>query len=186
MNDLRTLATPRLNLIPATASLLQAEMEDRRLFFQMLGVRAIEDWPPADLVDVLPLFREQLERHPDLAGWLSWYWVLRREDASHRAGREAPSSAGVLIGSGGFKGRPEDGQVEIGYHVRQAHRRRGYATEALRALLAWAFAHPEVTDVIAEAAADNAASIALLEKLGFARLGHGSEPGLVRLRVDRL
>jgi ribosomal-protein-alanine N-acetyltransferase len=183
VTELNRLATARLDLVPATAPLLRAEMEDPRLFFRMLGVHAIEDWPPEDLVEALPLFREQLERHPDLAGWLSWYWVLRPEDAPDlRSSDRAPGPAAlaILIGSGGFKGRPEDGRVEIGYHVREAHRRRGYATEALRALLTWAFAHPEVRNVIAETAADNAASIGLLEKLGFARAGDGSRPGLVR------
>jgi RimJ/RimL family protein N-acetyltransferase len=157
-------------------------MEDSCRFFHMLGVRAIERWPPEELVEVLPLFREQLERHPDLAGWLSWYWVLRPEDAPDLSGPDrapSPPVPAILIGSGGFKGPPESGRVEIGYHVREAHRRRGYATEALGALLAWAFAHPEVRDVRAETEADNAASIGLLEKLGFACVGDGSRPGLL-------
>jgi RimJ/RimL family protein N-acetyltransferase len=164
-------------------------MEDPCRFFHLLGVRAIERCPPGDLVEALPLFREQLERHRDLAGWLSWYWVLRPEEALDLSGPDrAPSipAPATLIGSGGFKGPPEGGRVEIGYHVREAHRRRGYATEALRALLAWAFAHPEVRGVIAETAADNAASIGLLEKLGFARAGDGSRPGLIRFAARRV
>jgi RimJ/RimL family protein N-acetyltransferase len=183
MTDFCSLTTPHLRLVPATAPLLQAETEDPRLFFHMLTVHAVDDWPPEDMLEVLPLFREQLERHPNRVGWLSWYWVLRPEDASElRSLDRAPSppAPAILVGSGGFKGPPEDGRVEIGYHVREAHRRRGYAEEALRALLAWAFARPEVRDVIAETAADNAASIGLLEKLGFARVGDGSRPGLIR------
>jgi ribosomal-protein-alanine N-acetyltransferase len=193
MTDLHRLTTGRLVLVPATAPLLRAEIEQPRIFFHSLGVQAIDDWPPEDLADVLPLFHAQLERHPDLTGWLSWYWVLRPGDASvlrssNLSSDRAPGSPapGILIGSGGFKGRPEDGRVEIGYYVREAHRRRGYATEALRALLPWALAHAEVSDVIAETATDNTASTGLLEKLGFALVGDGSRPGLIRFAAQAL
>jgi RimJ/RimL family protein N-acetyltransferase len=179
----RLLTTVRLDLIPATAPLLRAEIEDPCLFFHQLRVHAIEDWPPQDLGEALPLFREQLERDPDLVGWLSWYWVLRPGDAPDLKSGDlvpGPPALAILIGSGGFKGRPEDDAVEIGYHVREGHRRRGYATEALRALLTWAFVQGQVRVVTAETSADNAASVALLEKLGFARTGDGSRPGLIR------
>ena len=39
----------------------------------------------------------------------------------------------------GLKGPPDaEGLVEIGYSVLETHQRRGYATEAVRALIAWA------------------------------------------------
>jgi RimJ/RimL family protein N-acetyltransferase len=110
-------------------------------------------------------------------GWLSWYWVLRGEDASELRGS---SGSAILIGSGGFKGPPQDGEVEIGFQVRKVQRRRGYAAEALRALVTWAVSHPDVRSVIAETAENNVASIGLLEKLGFARVGDGSRSGLIR------
>jgi hypothetical protein len=46
MTDVRNIATARLDLIPATASLLRAETEDPHLFFRLLGVRFVDDWPP--------------------------------------------------------------------------------------------------------------------------------------------
>jgi RimJ/RimL family protein N-acetyltransferase len=119
--------------------------------------------------------------------------VLRREDAVHSgaagghpdcSGAPAPPTA-VLVGGGGFTGPPEDGRVEIGYHVREASRRRGYAAEGVRALLDWAFAHSEVGEAIAETVADNLASMGLLKKLGFTRVGSGSQPGLVRFVASR-
>jgi RimJ/RimL family protein N-acetyltransferase len=182
MNGTSRLATPRLDLIPATASLLRAEAEDPGRFLRLLGVRTVEGWPPEDLADALPFFQRQLARDPALAGWYAWYWVLRRPGRAPDPLSDRPAP-GVLVGSGGFKGPPEDGGVEIGYHVREPHRRRGYASEALHALLNWAFAHAEVDEVVAETSPDNIPSIRLLEKLGFVRVG--SQPGLIRFAARR-
>jgi RimJ/RimL family protein N-acetyltransferase len=167
---------------------MRAEMRGPRFLSDALGVQAADDWPPRDLADALPYFHRQLLHAPHLVGWFSWYWVLRHEDAVHsgaagghpdRSGAPVPPTA-VLVGGGGFTGPPEDSRVEIGYHVREASRRRGYAAEAVRALLDWAFAHSEVREVIAETVADNRASMRLLKKLGFTRVESGSQPGLVR------
>jgi hypothetical protein len=111
----KKLTTARLDLIPATGALVRAEIEDLGALFRLLAVEPAPDWPPADTVDALPIFAEQLERNPTLAGWLSWYWVLRGERPA-------------LVGNGGFKGPPgPDGAVELGYFVRSRFRRQGYA-----------------------------------------------------------
>lgn len=169
------LVTPRLALIAATAELIHAELHDRRRFFRFLRVEEALDWPPADLVDALPVFQRELEEHPELVGWLAWYWILRCDEGN----------LDVLVGGGGFKGPPRGGMVEIGYHVREAHRRRGYATEAVRALVSWAFSHAGVQIVAADTATDNTASRALLERLSFVPAGAGSEPGLIRYELRR-
>ncbi len=202
-SSLSKLVTPRLDLVPATASLVRAEMEGPRRLRRLLDAWVPEAWPPGDLAEALPVFRERLERQPELAGWFSWYWVLVRPEAPPAAapcrpggrgggapvteGRiadcgqaEAGDGALVLIGGGGFHGPTVDGSVEIGYHVVRRYRRRGYATEALLALLVWAFSHDQVRTVLAETAPDNAASLALLLRLGFARSAGVSPEGLVR------
>jgi RimJ/RimL family protein N-acetyltransferase len=156
-------------------------MRGPRFLGEALGVQVHDGWPPPDLAEVLPFYHRELLNAPHLAGWFPWYWVLRPKDDPGGATRSAK-----LVGAGGFTGPPEDGRVEIGYHVQAGHRRRGYAAEAVQALLEWAFGHPEVEEVMAEAAADNGASIGLLEKLGFSRVGPGSQPGLIRfeMRID--
>jgi RimJ/RimL family protein N-acetyltransferase len=162
-----------LDLIPATGALVRAEIEDLGTLFRLLGVEPAPDWPPVGTMDALPIFAEQLERNPALVGWLSWYWVLRGERS-------------VLVGNGGFKGPPgPEGAVEIGYFVRSWFRRQGYATEAATRLVAWAFASPQVAQVVAETMADNVASILVLQQLGFGRAGVGSEPGLIRFELAR-
>lgn len=47
---------------------------------------------------------------------------------------------GLVIGSGGFHGPPVCGEVEIAYAVAPSARALGYATEAVRALVAFAAA----------------------------------------------
>jgi ribosomal-protein-alanine N-acetyltransferase len=41
----------------------------------------------------------------------------------------------TLVGFGGYKGPPTDGEVEIGYSVAPSHRRRGHATAAAQLLV---------------------------------------------------
>jgi RimJ/RimL family protein N-acetyltransferase len=60
---------------------------------------------------------------------------------------------------------------EVGYMLAPEARGRGTMTRALRLLVAWAFAELALTRVQAFASPDNARSIALLERLGFAREG---------------
>jgi RimJ/RimL family protein N-acetyltransferase len=170
------LITPQLRLIPTTAALVQAEIESQDLFSQALGAKVPENWPPELLVDVLPLFLEQLKQDPSLVGWLSWYWVLQRE----------ATEEGLLIGSGGFKGQPQtDGAVEIGYSILPQYQGRGYATEAVAGLLAWVFSCGEATRAIAETPPENRASIRVVAKLGFDCTGQGSEVGTVRFELTR-
>jgi RimJ/RimL family protein N-acetyltransferase len=77
-----------------------------------------------------------------------------------------------VIGSVGFHGRPnENGQVEIGYHVEPGFRRRGFATEAVRALLDWAAAEHGIRRFRASVAPSNEPSLAVVARLGFRQTG---------------
>ena len=157
--------TRRLELIPATAVLVQAEIEDPSRFFNLLGVAVADDWPSENLQGVLPLFLEALQ-DPANVGWLAWYWIDRAENA--------------IVGGGGFKGQPSDDRTaEIGYETRPAYRRRGYASEAVAALADWALSRPGVHRVFAETKSDNTGSIKVLMATGFVPAGSGSEPALV-------
>jgi len=170
MNELTTL---RLRLVPATAELTRLEVEARDRFFDQLQVAYAPDWPSENLAAALPIFLEALDRDPSLVGWMAWYWIL-----------EGPSAC-ELVGGGGFKGKPMDGIVEIGYETRPAFQRRGFATEAVGRLTQWALTHRTVDAVVAEADAGNAASIGILRRTGFREIGPGSDPGLRRYRLDK-
>ena len=86
--------------------------------------------------------------------------------------------AGV-IGSVGFN-RTEGDAWEIGYWVDKAVQRKGVATEAARALLAWGEAKFGVTQFVAGHFQDNPASGRVLEKLGFERVGEKQLYSLAR------
>lgn len=88
-----------------------------------------------------------------------------------------------MIGDMCFKGPSE--RPEIGYGLLNAYQNRGYATEAARALCAWALAQPNVTAVEAETDPGNAASQRVLQKLGFVPTGETGEEG-PRFRLKKI
>lgn len=75
--------------------------------------------------------------------------------------------SGALIGGVGFKGAPgEDGAVEINYGLVPQARGRGFATEAVMALVAHAGARG-VHAVLAETDSANLASQSVVRRAGF-------------------
>jgi RimJ/RimL family protein N-acetyltransferase len=90
-------------------------------------------------------------------GW-GTYAIVRTED-------------GRAVGGIGFHSAPdEEGRVEIGYDVTEGARGRGYATEAVTAIAAWALSQPGVTAVTANTDLDNGLSQRVLERAGFVRI----------------
>lgn len=86
---------------------------------------------------------------------------------------------GALVGSMELDGIDlRRSQAELGYWVRTDRTRRGYATEAARAILLYAFQTLGLHKVRADVAVGNHPSARVLEKLGFTREG--------TLREDRL
>ncbi|ANW19371.1 GNAT family N-acetyltransferase [Streptomyces clavuligerus] len=82
---------------------------------------------------------------------------------------------GRAIGGVGFHGPPDEaGSVTIGYSLIPAERGRGYATEALRGLLAHA-RESGVRRVEGDAGHDNAASQRVMRAAGMERIGEDEE-----------
>ena len=75
-----------------------------------------------------------------------------------------------------FRGRPDDtGAVRIGYGLAESARGHGYATEAVRALLAWARGQDGLTCVLADTTRSNVASQKVMERAGMHRIGEDGE-----------
>ena len=121
-------------------------------------------------------------------------WLLRTEvdPASFRdAWRQAVADPddhsvavaldGVVIGTVsldvvdgmGQPGMPPRTEAELGYTFDPAYGGRGYATEAVTAMVAHAFGRLGVRRITAGCFADNLASVRILEKLGMRREQHG-------------
>lgn len=92
-------------------------------------------------------------QHPDQWDWYA-IWIIELSDGTH-------------IGDLCFKGLDSNGVAEIGYGILEEYQGQGYATEAVKAALRWAFQNPNVTAIEAETDANNAASKRVLEKCGF-------------------
>lgn len=83
---------------------------------------------------------------------------------------------GVVVGDIGFHGPPDPvHSVTVGYGLAPSARGQGYATEALRALIAWAMAQPEVRRVEADAVHANLASQRVMERAGMRYVGSDAQ-----------
>ena len=156
--------------------MILAALEGNEALGASLSASVQPTWPPEYLdAPSLESVLRRMEEGQAPAVWWLYFVILRRTDA----GRS-------LIGSAGYKGPPsDDGMVEVGYGIVRDQHRQGYASEAVRGLLARAFAAPEVTRVTAETYPELVGSIGVLRKCGFRLIGEGSEPGVIRYELTR-
>jgi [ribosomal protein S5]-alanine N-acetyltransferase len=92
---------------------------------------------------------------------------------------------GAFIGWCGLaRWNPDHRSASMGYCLDDAAWGNGYATEAARALLQWAFDTLDLNRVQAETDTRNAASARVLEKLGFVREGWLREDCVVNGEVS--
>ena len=82
----------------------------------------------------------------------------------------------MLVGSCGFKGRAVNGVVEMGYEVAVDYRGRGLATEMATALMGFALAQDEVTNVLAHTLAIENESCKVLKKIGMQKIDELEDP----------
>ncbi len=130
----------------------------------------IEQLSDEERAQVSPLWLERAFAVTESDPWLHGFKVTLRED-------------GTIIGDAGIKGPPsEDGFVEIAYGIEPDHQGHGFATEAARALTAFAKEAAGVRVVRAHTKHDNIASSRVLTKCGFRFVGDVIDPedGLVQ------
>lgn len=166
----------RLRLIPLTHEQLQLTHADRQAMELSLGLN-----PSAMLVDSLyqheiddaminfwlPKTREHAEQY---LWYTSWEIVLKNTN--------------TIIGGMGFGGEPNEiGEVETGYMIDGNHHNKGYATEALRTMIHWAFTHDAVQAIIICTYTDNLPSRKMVDKCGFKQVD--DVDGLLTYRLIR-
>jgi len=135
---------------------------------------------PADLRDIDAI--REIVSEKELADLLIWPWppdeATIRDRLTSAKARAGLISAVVL--NGFTIGRVSAGGGNIGFMFRRAYWGRGYASEAVRAKIAKAFADPSVDKLEAGSWEGNAASIRLLERCGFEQTGWGKAYSYVR------
>jgi RimJ/RimL family protein N-acetyltransferase len=174
--DASSIRTDSLRLIAVEPFHVEALSRDKRELAEVLGVAMPDGWPQfPEAFSSQDGGSRRSERPP--TDWRDYFFV-------HPRGR-------ALVGNGGFTGDPDDsGVVEIGYEIAPEHRNRGFATEAARAMIGYAFAHADarVAAVVAHTLAETNASNAVLRKAGmsFVAVVDDPEVGKVwRWRISR-
>ncbi|MEK4247459.1 GNAT family N-acetyltransferase [Psychrobacillus sp. FSL K6-2684] len=139
------LETERLEIIPCTQGSAQIAVE-----------QSYDNGPQ------ISMSLEMLKADATSLGWGTWLVVEKRN--------------GKVIGDIGFKGKPDaDNQVEVGYGFLKEYWNKGYATEAVGAIMQWAFATGLVEVIIAETLLDNYGSMRVLEKLDMKKVETSEE-----------
>ena len=99
---------------------------------------------------------------------------LFRDNSGFAFAMTAPASDGALVGSIDLQ-PVGDREAEIGYWVGLPYQGRGYASEAVKAVLGFAAETLAVERIWARVAQDNLASIRVLEKNGMRLKGRGTQ-----------
>lgn len=169
------LATPRLRLVPVNGTTARADLAGPEHLSIALDSDLAEDWPPVLWAHDLPAVAHSLATERDDDGWRPWYWLLRQADGSLR-----------LIGVGGFSGPPDaHGAVTLGFSLVPSLWRRGYASEAVAALVEWASRQPDMQVIEAFTEGADAGGTKVLRNNGFVQLGWGETPGVLRFELRR-
>ncbi|MEA2678186.1 MAG: [ribosomal protein S5]-alanine N-acetyltransferase [Chloroflexota bacterium] len=118
-------------------------------------------WMADELENFLKFRLAQLVVDPTIHPWLGRAMILTEDGGSQR-----------VVGSIGFHGPPDkENRLEVGYSVDPPYRRRGYASESVKALFDWAHRAHGITRFVASISPDNEPSLNLTAALGFLRVG---------------
>jgi RimJ/RimL family protein N-acetyltransferase len=143
------LTTPRLRLRPLSPAGMQDLLDGRPSDGQRWA-----DGYPLDGTLVSVAMQADLVKHGVERGPFGHFQVLMRDED-------------LVIGGIGFHAPPDDlGEVSIGFGIVPVARQRGFAREALAALLEWALQQPEVRTVHADTDLVNLASQRVLLAAG--------------------
>jgi RimJ/RimL family protein N-acetyltransferase len=152
-------AAPALNTIPPTERLVFLTLEERHRRALAAGKAELARLLAVAIPDSWPEFPEAFAPAPEdvvprRTQWDGYLFI-------------APARS-ALVGNGGFHGPPNDlGEVEIGYEIAAEFRNNGYATEAVRGFVEFAFSDAAVRSVIAHTLAEKNPSNSVLARAGF-------------------
>ena len=144
--------------MPVTSEHVEALLEGDDVFAERFGLTVVPGY--LDFPEALLATRDAL-RNGTSSEWWSQLFV--------------DTDADELVGFGGYKGPPVDGDVEIGYSIAPSRRERGFATEVARIMIERARA-AGCTSVSAHTLAEDNASTRVLRRVGMTRVDELVDP----------
>ena len=151
-----TLETPRLRL----RHFAQGDLPSLLAYRNDPAVARYQSWDSMSEAEARNFIQEMSTSRPGVPG--EWFQFA----VEVRAG-------GAHIGDCALHTRGDDPRLgEVGYSLATPWQGQGYASEALRAVLDFAFSELHMHRIIATVDTRNAPSIALVERLGFRREAH--------------
>ncbi|WP_053220301.1 GNAT family N-acetyltransferase [Virgibacillus senegalensis] len=146
-------STERLEMHTLTADMMEAVLKGGPELERNIPFHTGSEWPLEVYKKLFPYKIERFRTYPSENDWEG----LIVDKADKR-----------IVGDMGFKGGPnEEGVIDLGYSIIPSCRGKGYATEMGKAMVEWGLKQPGVKKVMASCDPDNAASIRVLEKIGF-------------------
>lgn len=156
------LETERLILIPFTTQICKEILNDDFSILSKMGLKKGKSWPDNDVIETLPKIIHNLSLVESPTGFESWM-IIKKETLE-------------IIGDLGFKGfNFENENIDLGYGIIKEERKNGYAEEAAKAIINWAFSNEIVKEITARCLPDNLGSIKLLHKLDFIEVKNDNE-----------
>lgn len=144
------ITTPRLLLRPFVAN-------DARKAFEMSREEGIARWIPDQV------YRDEHHAWEVLRDLMAY--TDQAPDPQKRPYVLGIERRGVLIGHVGLS--PAFGSVEIGYAIEEAAQGRGFASEAVQAMVEWALLDVGLPEVLGITESDNVVSRRVLARAGF-------------------
>ena len=169
------LETTRLILVPLTHDQLLLFKNDPEALARSLDLNYIarENDPAVlpDLEEATEFWINNTKAHPEYYHWFTTWEIIVKEQR-------------LAIGGIGFAGFPdEQGKSIIGYGLDVRFHGKGYASEAVEALIRWGFQHDALKQIIADTPLFNFPSHRVLEKNNFSESSR--DETLIHWKLDR-
>jgi len=152
---------------------ITAELRSERLLLRPLALSDSQAFFDifSDADTLLYWSREPISSHEEAAALIQKELDFAKSGTCISWGVALPDS-NLLIGKANiFQLSEQHRRAEVGYILDRQHWGRGYMTEAMRCVLAYAFDKLKLHRLEADTDPENAPSLALLEKIGFQREG---------------
>lgn len=154
--------TDRLMIVQCDEAILIEAIKGNSNIAHKLGVDVPDNWTEFGK-EALQYAHNKLEKNSSERGWWTYLPILKSEN--------------ILIGSGGYKGKPtNEGEIEIGYEITPEFRNQGLATELAKALVENAFEFDQVKLISAHTLGEFNPSTKVLLKCGFEKVEELNDP----------